>query len=327
MGEVRHWKVWNQGFIRFLSINRLDHVIEEGFLQVHLSIGMQEENKLVYYLLEDAVSGSSVASKYVRRAAIWNGHEAYFLLYDGFALSGPAQAAILLGLLSHFRFQTDETPSEVTLRLQELFDDLESVPGSAAMTMNDTQKINYLLSAIRPERSMASVYSYIQTEQVRGTITFEQACKDLRFRCEALRADDLLHDANQPVRVRGLLAAPETTSASDLAPALASASTRALITTADKRLNRGTIKKKEAVLCSATGCNTMTAVPWRLCKGCYHACIAGKTPTLTLTTGEKATFDVTTQRVVFRSSEKGTKVAGTRSIIKAAVAFASGGSE
>jgi hypothetical protein len=142
MGEVRHWKVWNQGFIRFLSINRLDHVIEEGFLQVHLSIGMQEENKLVYYLLEDAVSGSSVASKYVRRAAIWNGHEAYFLLYDGFALSGPAQAAILLGLLGHFRFQADETPSEVTLRLQELFDDLESVPGSAAMTMNDTQKIN-----------------------------------------------------------------------------------------------------------------------------------------------------------------------------------------
>ncbi len=195
------------------------------------------------------------------------------------------------------------------------------------MTMNDTQKINYLLSAIRPERSMASVYSHIQTEQVRGTITFEQACKDLCFRCEALRADDLLHAANQPVRVRGLLAAPEASSASDLAPAPASASTRALITTADKRQNRGTIRKKEVVICSATGCDTMTTAPWRLCKGCYHACIAGKTPTLNLTTGEKATFDVTTQRIVFRPSGKGTKVAGTRSIIKAAVAFASGGSE
>ena len=32
LGEVRHWKVWNQGFVRFLSINKFDHVIEEDFL-------------------------------------------------------------------------------------------------------------------------------------------------------------------------------------------------------------------------------------------------------------------------------------------------------
>jgi hypothetical protein len=118
-----------------LSIHKLDHVIDEGFLTVSLTTQQNDENKLVYYLLEDAVSSSTVASKYVRRAAVWNGHEAYFLLYDGFALSGPANAAILLGQLSNFRCMTDESPSELVLRLQELFEDLEAVPGTAAMTL------------------------------------------------------------------------------------------------------------------------------------------------------------------------------------------------
>ncbi len=133
--------MWNQGLIRFLSINKLDYVIEDEFLTGASTAVHQEDNKLVCYILEDAVSGSPVAAKHVRRAAIWNGHEAYQFLYDGFALSGPASAAILLGELSHFRFKADETPTEVVLRLQELFEDLESIPGSAAMTMNDTQKI------------------------------------------------------------------------------------------------------------------------------------------------------------------------------------------
>jgi hypothetical protein len=135
LGEARYWKTWNQGFVRFLSIHKLDHVIDEGFLTVSLTTQQNDENKLVYYLLEDAVSSSTVASKYVRRAAVWNGHEAYFLLYDGFALSGPANAAILLGQLSNFRCMTDESPSELVLRLQELFEDLEAVPGTAAMTL------------------------------------------------------------------------------------------------------------------------------------------------------------------------------------------------
>jgi hypothetical protein len=109
---MRHWKVWNQGFVRFLSINKLDHVIEEDFLVGVLTIELQEDNKLVYYILEDALAGSTLDTKYLRRAALWNGHEAYYILYDGFALSGPATAAILLGELSNFLFKTDETPSE-----------------------------------------------------------------------------------------------------------------------------------------------------------------------------------------------------------------------
>ncbi len=149
LGETRHWKTWNQGFVRFLAINHLDHVIEDDFLQANLTLDLQDENKLVYYILEESVAGSPTASKYVRRAAMWNGNEAYYMLYGGFALSGPASAAILLVELGSFRFKTDESPSEAVLRLQELFDDLESLPGSAALHLNDTQKINYLLSAVR----------------------------------------------------------------------------------------------------------------------------------------------------------------------------------
>ncbi len=172
-------------------------------------------------------------------AAMWNGNEAYYLLYSGFALSGPATAAILLAELSNFRFKVDETPSEVVLRLQELFDDLESLPGTAALLLNDTQKINYLLSAARPERSQASVYAAIQTAQVRGNITFVQACEDLLFRDEAIRADDLLHAAHLPTKVRGLATA-------SVAPAaLTDAVTPVLITTADKRQNKVATKKAD----------------------------------------------------------------------------------
>ncbi len=69
LGEARNWKVWNKGFIRFLSIQNLDHVIEETFMDEPLTIPLQEENKLVYYIIEDAVSGSAVATQHVKQAA------------------------------------------------------------------------------------------------------------------------------------------------------------------------------------------------------------------------------------------------------------------
>ncbi len=323
LGEVRYWKTWNQGFVRFLSINKLDHVVDEGFLTTPLTAQQHDENKFVYYILEDAVSSSTVASKYVRRAAVWNGHEAYFLLYDGFALSGPANAAILLGELSNFRCKTDETPSELVLRLQELFEDLEAVPGNAALVLNDTQKINYLLSAIRAERSLAPVYSRIQTDQVRGRISFEQACDDLRFRCEALRADDLLHSAIHPTKVRGLVAMGGSSSSDagrESTLPRPGDTAHALITTADKRQNRGASRRKEPkepVACLVQGCDSLTPPHLRLCKSCYHECIAGKHSTLTLKSGEKATYDVTTQRIAFPDGNKGSRPPG-----KPAVTFA-----
>ncbi len=201
------------------------------------------------------------------------------------------------------------------LRLQELYDDLESLPGTSAMILNDTQKINYLLSAIRPERSLAPVYSMIQTQQVRGLITFDQACDDLQFRAESLRADDLLHAIHTPTKIRGMVAAKA------IKPALPALGTvPALITSADKRQNRGPASKAEQIACLAKACDNLTSVRFRLCKTCYHECISGKTPALSLKTGDTATFDVATQRIVFPPTA-GDKI--TRKV-KAAVSFMSG---
>ncbi len=147
-----------------------------------------------------------------------------YLLYNGYAFSGPATATLLLNELNNFRFLADETASELCLRLQEVFEDLAAVPGESSIEFSDTQKINYLLSAIRHERTLSSVYALIQTDQLRGRVTFDQACDDLRYRCESLRADELLNTSVRPTRVRGL-----ATTADPVVPAL--------ITSAAKRQN------------------------------------------------------------------------------------------
>jgi hypothetical protein len=298
LGETRHWKAWNKGFIRFLSINQLDHVIDENFMNLPLTPKHQEDNKLVYYLLEDAVAGSPVAAKYVRRAAEWNGSEAYTFLYDGYAFSGPATATLLLSELNNFRFLADETSSELCLRLQELFEDLSAVPGDSAMEFSDTQKINYLLSAIRHERSLSSVYTQIQTDQIRGRVTFDQACEDLRYRCECIRADELLNSSARPAKVRGFIANTEAESG-DLDLAM-----QTLITSVAKRQNGGAFRPsrrppKEQVQCLTKRCTTLTPPHLRLCRLHYHECISGKQQKMALKTGDSAHYDASTNKIVF----------------------------
>jgi hypothetical protein len=66
-GSSRNWKQWDKTFIRFLAIHQLDHVIEESFLAV-LPLSPQDfnANKMVYYILEDALVPASLAAKYFR---------------------------------------------------------------------------------------------------------------------------------------------------------------------------------------------------------------------------------------------------------------------
>jgi hypothetical protein len=192
-GNSRYWKTWDKTFIRFLSIHQLDFVIEESFLDVlPLSPSDFGANKMVYYILEDAITPGSLAAKYLRQAAKWNGHEAYSTLYHGYVFSGPQTMALLLAELVNIRFKASESASGFCLRLREVFEDLEMVPGPSSITMNDTQKIGYLLSGIRQEKQLQSVYVALQDKQVRGAITFDEACDDLHHRCEAVRADELL---------------------------------------------------------------------------------------------------------------------------------------
>jgi hypothetical protein len=85
-GTSRYWKTWDKTFIRFLSIHQLDYVVEENFLDVlPLSPSNFAANKMVYYILEDAITPGSLAAKYLRQAAKWNGNEAYAKLYHGYS--------------------------------------------------------------------------------------------------------------------------------------------------------------------------------------------------------------------------------------------------
>ena len=292
--DGRHFKTWHRIMLRYLSIQRLDHVLREDFAEVlPLSASDFEDNKLVYYILEDSVSTSSLASKHFRKAPIWDGHAAYHVLCDAFLFAGPTTSTLLLADLSKIRFQEDETPTEFCLRLQELFEDLEQIPGDAAVTFTDTQKIGYLLSALRHEQDLASVYTHIQTEQVRGRITFDQACDDLYQRCEAIRADALMEKTPRSRKtVKGLVAGK---SESEETPSMGSSSgadisnydelqLKALISAANKRLsavNRD--KKPMATPCLADGCAESTIHP--LCKMHFHDVTSGRTKELKLRNG------------------------------------------
>jgi hypothetical protein len=192
-GNARSWKAWDKTFIRYLSIHQLDFVIVETFLDsLPLTPRDFAANKMVYYILEDAIIPGSIAAKYFRQAAKWNGNEAYAKLFNGYVFSGPQTMTLLLAQLVNVRFNADESASGFCLRLREIFEDLEMVPGPASIRMNDTQKIGYLLTGIRPEKKLEAVYVALQEKQGLGSITFEDACDVLHTRCDAIRADEML---------------------------------------------------------------------------------------------------------------------------------------
>jgi hypothetical protein len=141
------------------------------------------------------------------------------------------------------------------MRLVELIEDLEAIPGDSAVYLTEQQKLGYLLSAIRHETSLQSVYSQLQSEQLRGLITFDQACRELHFRCEAIRADEFL----------------------DARPG------RALISTERKKKGEDG-QPVSKVLCLKLGCLVMIPAYLPLCKVCYLECMAGKTAPITLVT-------------------------------------------
>jgi hypothetical protein len=136
--------------------------------------------------------------------------------------------------------------------------------------MNDTQKIGYLLSGIRQEKSLDSVYVALQDKQLRGGFTFEEACDDLHHRCDTIRADELL---DTPVRGHQ----------------------KALISTQAKRQNK-VLPGIELAPCLQKGCNEEVKKFLPLCPKCYHQCISGKSPEVELKDGlGKAKFNVATQ--------------------------------
>ncbi len=149
-GAARSWKTWDKSFQRFLSLHQLDHVLEEDFFSSIWEVpGAKDANKVVFFLIEDVVAVGTLTSKLVRQATKWNGHEAYVCLRDGYVFSGPQTTTMLLAELSKIRLLHDEDASSFCLRLVELIEDLELIPGASTVFLTDTQKIGYLAGCMR----------------------------------------------------------------------------------------------------------------------------------------------------------------------------------
>jgi hypothetical protein len=107
-GVARNWKGWEKALTRFLGIHQLDHVLEENFLDsLWTAPGTKAANKMVFFLVEDAVATGTLASRLVRQVTKWNGHEAFVMLRNGYVFNGPQTATILLAELSRIRLKRD----------------------------------------------------------------------------------------------------------------------------------------------------------------------------------------------------------------------------
>jgi hypothetical protein len=108
-GAAKNWKQWDRDFVRFLGLHQLEHVLQEDFPRLVPDPAAVASNKIVYFLVEEAVLPGTLASKYVRQAPLWDGHGTYLLLHDGFVFSGPQTATVLMAELSNIRFQAGKT--------------------------------------------------------------------------------------------------------------------------------------------------------------------------------------------------------------------------
>ncbi len=284
----------------------------ECFEETPLPKWKMKDNKFVYYILEDATQGSALASSYVRHVRIENGFEAYYTLQDGFVFAGATASTILINELSNFRFKQSETPTELIMRLEELFQDLEMLPNEAALVFNDTQKIGYSLGALRHESQWATVASTITSEQLKGKTTFRQACEELKVRCEADKASTSRFTTKKKVHgLKTKVVVDDAQEESTDDGGGLNEEVRALISSMSKRLNQvdenGTTKtpkskkgKKiyEQRKCIAKGCTGQST--FLLCGLHYHSMVSGKNPTVELENGwGNATFSTTTNSVVY----------------------------
>jgi hypothetical protein len=310
-GQHKDWKQWNMGFVRYLSIWDLEHVLHPDFIMegYPLSPIKRQDNKMVFLIIEDAVQSAPMAASYVRKAPSMNGFEAYYTLHDGYVFAGATTSTLLLNELSNFRFLPNETPTALVLRLEELFQELELLPSEAAVTFIDTQKIGYLLNALRHEEEWNVVCSYITSAQIKGQITFREACEELKVRCETARAHDMLDRSVKGRKVQTHLAQskdPETPVAEEWTEQV-----KTFISTVSKRLNLNSgetgasgakSKKKRNVQkeCLADGCDQKS--PFSLCGIHYHSLVSAKVPFVKLRNGYgDATYNESTKFIDYPS--------------------------
>ena len=137
------------------------------------------------------------------------------------------------------------------------------------------------------------MYENLQTQQSRGTLTFDLACDDLQLRYEAIKTDELLSVAP---RQQAALVAVDTPAS---VPAPTAPLVPALISTEHKRLNSG--RSGDFSLCLAEGCQARERTP--LCRLHYAELVCGKTPTMTLRDNlGSVTYDTKEHKAVYPTS-------------------------
>jgi hypothetical protein len=69
-GAAKHWKQWDRDFVRFLGLHQLEHVLLEDFESFLPRPDAVASNKIVYFLIEEAVLPGTLASKYMTTTVI-----------------------------------------------------------------------------------------------------------------------------------------------------------------------------------------------------------------------------------------------------------------
>ena len=300
-GRSEDWKRWARALQGYLSVNELDGILIEGYLTSQSFSYI--DNKFVYYVIDQAVVESTKATALFRTAPMNDGHSAYMALYNGYTFTGTASAPILMAKLTNVRLRSGELLSAFILRLREIFEDLEALPGQMAFEYNNSQKIHYLLTAIRHERDLQPAYHAIQMATTRGEITFEEACDDLRVRCEAIRADEELTPGNARrayISTESKRINADQDRTVSFAPTTPSRFGKGKGRFSNNTGNRGGATEK-CSLCLADGCNAKDRLPF--CRLHFAEMVCGRVTARKLREGMGiATYDKDTNRAIFPST-------------------------
>ncbi len=195
----------------------------------------------------------------------------------------------------------------------------------AAVTFIDTQKIGYLINALRHEKEWDYVCSAITSAQIKGGYTFREACNELKFRCESARANDLMDKPIKGRKVKGLLT--KTKDDDNEVPLTDEKSMSKKLNTEIDAAWKARRKQRPTHPCLAVDCEEQTTFP--LCPLHYHPLLSGKSQQVKLKSGYgDATYDSTSQSVVYPSkvpeNRLSTKQIDARKSVKAALSKAAG---
>ena len=278
-GRPAEWRSFDEGLERYATIHGLGAVLAEDYTES--SAFDFDQNQMFYYALQEALLEAPQALGFFKTAAKWDGHGAYNAVHRAYTFMGPTTAALLLKKLANLRFKASETPTAFVMRLVELFDDLEEVPGEAAQTFNDVQKIGYLQTALAHEPDLKYFHMHIQTNLTRGNITFLEACTDLYAQCDDSRAQEMLTNGGSGTKT-----------------------TRALISTAAKGLstrNKREFTPDKTLPCPVEGCSEKRHRG--LCKLHFTQLGAGKVSSLQLRNSwGSVSWDSSSDRVKYPST-------------------------